>query len=244
MLVDSPKPKSYDTFLFQYTLQVALYLTVYRSTRPYDTWTEDGINGAEYGRNKSGWFDLGTSEKWFCKMLLPYAKKLQGPKVTIGINLSSYLSINIIKLCEENNIRYDISKFKLRSSSTSGIGAYNSDTTDSESPSFTTIQNNRRRRVRNNMKRISSFRVLADYLGTLLQSNKTVGFGNHLREKIASELALFPYRERTKIIVNTAMRHRMCYARIILLDAEIRKPLYSKNFVKRIPCKTPRLIGQ
>lgn len=85
---------------------MALYLTVYRSTRPYDTWTEGGINGAEYGRNKSGWFDLGTSEKWFCKMLLPYAKKLQGPKVTIGVNLSSYLSINIIKLCEENNIRY------------------------------------------------------------------------------------------------------------------------------------------
>ena len=68
----------------------------------YDTWTEGGINGAGYNRNQSGWFDLAMFESWFNEILLPYTKKLDGLKVLICDNLSSHLSLNVIKLCQEH----------------------------------------------------------------------------------------------------------------------------------------------
>lgn len=80
--------------------------TVYRSTHLYDTWTDGGVEGAGYGRSKSGWFDLQMFEEWFLKILLPYARKLQGAKIMIGDNLSSHISLNVIKLCAEHGIKF------------------------------------------------------------------------------------------------------------------------------------------
>lgn len=80
--------------------------TVYKAKHLYDTWTEGGINGAGYNRNQSGWFDLAMFESWFNEILLPYAKKLDGLKVLICDNLSSHLSLNVIKLCQEHEILF------------------------------------------------------------------------------------------------------------------------------------------
>lgn len=80
--------------------------TVYRAKHLYDTWTEGGITGAGYNRNQSGWFDLTMFESWFVEIVLPYFRKLDGPKVIIGDNLSSHLSYNVIKLCQEQNIKF------------------------------------------------------------------------------------------------------------------------------------------
>lgn len=45
-------------------------------------------------------------QDWFEKIIMPWATALDGPKVVIGDNLSSHLSVQIIKLCRENNIRF------------------------------------------------------------------------------------------------------------------------------------------
>lgn len=45
-------------------------------------------------------------ESWFNEILLPYAKKLDGLKVLICDNLSSHLSLNVIKLCQEHEILF------------------------------------------------------------------------------------------------------------------------------------------
>ena len=72
----------------------------------YDTWSQGGPSGARFNRSKSGWFDITTFTDWFMKTAFPYLKKKPGKKVMIGDNLSSHLSPEVIKLCEENDIRF------------------------------------------------------------------------------------------------------------------------------------------
>lgn len=79
---------------------------VYKATNMYDTWTVGGPAGARYNRSKSGWFDLQCFSDWFESLALPHLKKLPGRKVLIGDNLSSHLSAEVIKMCEENNISF------------------------------------------------------------------------------------------------------------------------------------------
>lgn len=79
---------------------------VYKAKHLYPTWTENGVPGAAYNRNASGWFDLPLFDDWFEKILLPFVKKLEGRKAIIGDNLSSHLSLHVIKLCRENNINF------------------------------------------------------------------------------------------------------------------------------------------
>lgn len=80
--------------------------TVYKSKHIYPTWIEGGIVGAGYNRNSSGWFDLEMFEDWFEKILLPYIHRLEGQFAIIGDNLSSHISLNVIRLCEANNIQF------------------------------------------------------------------------------------------------------------------------------------------
>lgn len=80
--------------------------TVYKSKHLYPSWIENGVIGAGYNRNISGWFDIEMFEDWFSKIIIPYVRKLQGPVVLIGDNLSSHLSLNVIKICEEKRIKF------------------------------------------------------------------------------------------------------------------------------------------
>lgn len=80
--------------------------TVYKSLHLYSTWVEGGIKDARYNRNISGWFDMNIFEDWFTTLFILFIKNLKGPKVLIGDNLASYLSLEVIKLCGVYNIRF------------------------------------------------------------------------------------------------------------------------------------------
>lgn len=77
---------------------------IYKAEHLWNTWTEGGPVGARYNRTRHGWIDLPTFEEWFTSHLLPELKKREGKKVVIGDNLTSHLSINVLRLCQENNI--------------------------------------------------------------------------------------------------------------------------------------------
>lgn len=80
--------------------------TVYKAKHIYPSWTEGGVNGAGYNRNSSGWFDSTMFEDWFSNILLPYFKKQNGRKIMIGDNLSSHLSLNVIRECRRHDIHF------------------------------------------------------------------------------------------------------------------------------------------
>ena len=81
---------------------------VYKSKKLYDTWLENGPEGAVYNQNVSGWFDAHLFEEYFFRIALSYFKKLpnEEAKVMIGDNLASHLSFKMVKTCFENNIRF------------------------------------------------------------------------------------------------------------------------------------------
>lgn len=79
--------------------------TVYKAKELYHTWIENGPRGARFNRSKSGWFDSFCFEDWLITIALPYLKKLPGEKLLIGDNLSSHLSVESVKLCEEHNVK-------------------------------------------------------------------------------------------------------------------------------------------
>lgn len=78
----------------------------YKAEKLWSTWTENGPEGARYNRTKSGWFDHQVFEDWFVSLMLPILKKQEGVKVIIGDNLSSHINLEVIRLCEENNIKF------------------------------------------------------------------------------------------------------------------------------------------
>lgn len=79
---------------------------VYKSTHLYDSWTTGGPDGTRYNRSKSGWFEATIFEDWFEFLLLPRLKKIEGVKLVIGDNLSSHLSVHVLNLCDEHQIKF------------------------------------------------------------------------------------------------------------------------------------------
>lgn len=91
---------------------------IYRGECMWDTWIQNGPKGypccnenccrfgSAYNRTKHGWIDTPTFADWFTKSYLPHAKKLPGKKVILGDNLASHFNIDVISLCEENNISF------------------------------------------------------------------------------------------------------------------------------------------
>ncbi|XP_049787110.1 uncharacterized protein LOC126190695 [Schistocerca cancellata] len=80
----------------------------YKAVHLYDSWTEGGPTGFRYNRSKNGSFNGMIFEEWFHSVALPYFRKLDkdSPKVLIGDNLSSHISMKVINECKENNIRF------------------------------------------------------------------------------------------------------------------------------------------
>lgn len=79
---------------------------VYRAENMWTTWTENGPEGARYNRTKNGWFDSTSFEDWFQSTFIPAVKNMDGKKVIIGDNLSSHISINVLRLCEQHNVDF------------------------------------------------------------------------------------------------------------------------------------------
>lgn len=59
-----------------------------------------------HNRMKSGWFDHQVFEDWFMSLILPILKKQDSPKALIGDNLSSHISLEVLRLYEENNVKF------------------------------------------------------------------------------------------------------------------------------------------
>lgn len=78
----------------------------YKASNLYDTWTEGGIHGMRYNRTSSGWFTTNIFEDWFLKTVVPYLKKLSGPKILLGDNLCSHVSQFVIEKCEELDTKF------------------------------------------------------------------------------------------------------------------------------------------
>lgn len=103
---DSSKSSTSVMFCVSASGQVLPPYTVYKSVHLYPTWVEGGVKDARYNRNISGWFDMNIFEDWFSTLFIAYIKNLEGPKVLIGDNLASHLSLEVIKLCDIHNIHF------------------------------------------------------------------------------------------------------------------------------------------
>lgn len=79
---------------------------VYKAQHLYDSWRERGPKNSRYNRTKSGWFDSFCFSDWVESTAIQFLKHLEGPKFLIGDNLSSHLSVDVIKLCTDNQIRF------------------------------------------------------------------------------------------------------------------------------------------
>lgn len=78
----------------------------YKAKDVYETWRENGPEGARYNRSPSGWFTMAIFEDWFMTIAVPYFKNLDGPKLLIGDNLCSHISHAVVAKCEEMNINF------------------------------------------------------------------------------------------------------------------------------------------
>lgn len=79
---------------------------VYKSAHLYDTWTKNGPRHCRYNRTTSGWFDSNTFQDWVESVALPYFQNKEGRKVLLGDNLSSHLSIDLIRKCKEQDVYF------------------------------------------------------------------------------------------------------------------------------------------
>ncbi|CAG4982679.1 unnamed protein product [Parnassius apollo] len=79
---------------------------VYKAQNLYNTWISHGPKGARYNRSASGWFDGTIFEDWVQSIVIPFFADKPGKKLLIGDNLSSHLSVDMIKLCKEQQIDF------------------------------------------------------------------------------------------------------------------------------------------
>lgn len=82
------------------------FYVVYKATKVWTKWVENGPPGAKYDVSPSGWFDGITFENWFFRIFLPFAKRREGEKVVICDNLSSHVSEKVIKKCRKHRIKF------------------------------------------------------------------------------------------------------------------------------------------
>ncbi|XP_021711614.1 jerky protein homolog-like [Aedes aegypti] len=111
-IMDSTKTSTSAMFAGTASGKVLPPFVVYKSKFIYDTWTEYGPGGTVYDCSNSGWFDNYLFEQWFFKIALKHFKDVDSkvgetvPKLLIGDNLASHLSISVIEACRDHNIRF------------------------------------------------------------------------------------------------------------------------------------------
>lgn len=109
-IMDSSKVSTSVMFSGTASGDVLPPFVVYKSKYIYDVWTERGPKGTVYGNSNSGWFDSHLFEQWFFRVVLKYFKNKdplnEKPKLLIGDNLASHISITVIESCRKHNIRF------------------------------------------------------------------------------------------------------------------------------------------
>lgn len=78
---------------------------MYKSKQMWRKWIEGGPPLARYNHSTSGWFDASFFEDWFTSVIIPWARKLSGPKIVLGDKLASHLNPDVVSLCEKYDIR-------------------------------------------------------------------------------------------------------------------------------------------
>ncbi|KAJ4429217.1 hypothetical protein ANN_26220, partial [Periplaneta americana] len=78
----------------------------YKGERMFDAYAAGGPPGAHFNVSKSGWFDMNLFLDWFQKYFLPAAKKLEEKKILIADNLSSHVSLEVLRFCQVHDIRF------------------------------------------------------------------------------------------------------------------------------------------
>lgn len=79
---------------------------VFKALSLKDRWKIGAPNGTQFNNTASGWFNPTTFENWFYTIVIPYFKQIQGTKVLIGDSFSSYLSCDLIQICEEIGAKF------------------------------------------------------------------------------------------------------------------------------------------
>ncbi|KAA0196656.1 hypothetical protein HAZT_HAZT011387 [Hyalella azteca] len=91
---------------------------IYKSDNLYTSWIQGGPkgdpcchfrcckNGTQFHNTASGWMDTNAFQKWFSELLLPHLQNLDGPKAVIGDNLSAHFLETVLKLAEDNDIKF------------------------------------------------------------------------------------------------------------------------------------------
>jgi hypothetical protein len=79
---------------------------LYKGSNVYESWCSGGPDKAVYSSSQSGWFDMWVFEDWFKKVFLPHVRRQPGKKILLGDNLSSHISLEVINLCRENDIKF------------------------------------------------------------------------------------------------------------------------------------------
>ena len=75
-------------------------MVVYKAKFLYDGWVNGGRNGAIYDSTDSGWFDGRRFKRWFKELFVSNLNG-DGPFATIGDNLGSHFSEEVMELCSK-----------------------------------------------------------------------------------------------------------------------------------------------
>lgn len=105
-VMDSTKSSTSIMFCGSASGEMLPAYVVFKAEHVWSTWMEGGPKNTRYNRSKSGWFDLHCFADWFETVFVAYAKKLDGRKMIIGDNLSSHFSPSVLKLANENDIKF------------------------------------------------------------------------------------------------------------------------------------------
>ncbi|CAI6355667.1 unnamed protein product [Macrosiphum euphorbiae] len=79
---------------------------VYKSTYLYVPWRNSAPKGTRFNCYRSGWFNTKFFEDWVFTVAIPYLKKSVGLKVLVGDSLSSHLSCDAIKMCDDSGAKF------------------------------------------------------------------------------------------------------------------------------------------
>lgn len=79
---------------------------IFKVKQIWSDWLYDAPPGTKMNVMPSGWIDQGMFDDWFKNHFLPHAKRNEGKKVLICDNLSANISLETLKLCQENNVSF------------------------------------------------------------------------------------------------------------------------------------------
>ena len=79
---------------------------VHKADHLWSSWIQRGPENTRYNHTSSGWLYSRTFADWFESVFIDHVRRLEGPKVLIGGNLSRHFKSKVLELAEEHNVRF------------------------------------------------------------------------------------------------------------------------------------------